>query len=185
MTDLNNISSRESIIDNFKPSGVGIEVGVQEGVFANYILKKCPNLKLYLLDCWQMQDQNVYFDISNVDNNDQAQCLLKTIINNADYFDRVRIIKEFSDQAVEFFNNNFFDFIYIDANHSYESVKNDLIKWFPKLKSGGLFAGHDYVNGWHGQNLFGVQQAVDEFASEYNLKLYSTKENWKNWFIIK
>jgi Methyltransferase domain len=44
----------------------------------------------------------------------------------------------------------------LDANHSYESVKEDIEAWFPKVKKGGLFAGHDYIH-WAG-----VKKVVDE-----------------------
>tara|TARA_R110000868_G_scaffold18657_3_gene81656 strand:+ start:138 stop:2372 length:2235 start_codon:yes stop_codon:yes gene_type:complete len=51
------------------------------------------------------------------------------------------------------------DFIFIDAAHDYDSVVKDLATWWPKLKPGGIFAGHDYP--WHE-----VKKAVDEHAAE-------------------
>lgn len=189
MIDLENISSRDELIKIFKPSGNGIEVGVQQGIFAKHILENCQDLKLYLLDCWDEQSNSEYQDISNVNNNIQAEYMINTIHNTLKSFKNVRIIKGYSDEFVDFFKDDFFDFIYIDANHSYKPVKNDLIKWFPKLKKNGLFSGHDYLNGndgWY-PTVFGVKQAVDEFALENNLKVYSTKEElpWKSWFLIK
>jgi hypothetical protein len=60
-----------------------------------------------------------------------------------------------------------FDFIYIDANHSYEEVREDLRLWFPKVKLGGIIGGHDY-----GFSAFpGVKQAVDEFCAKHRVKL--------------
>ena len=51
MIDHKNISSREDLIKNFNPKGLGIEVGVYMGEFSKYILDTCPDLNLILLDC--------------------------------------------------------------------------------------------------------------------------------------
>lgn len=187
MIDLNNISSREELVKIFKPSGNAIEIGVQQGVFAKHIIENCSNLKLYLLDCWNQQSNSVYQDKCNLDNNIQAQFLINTISNISNSFNNIRIIKGYSDEFVDSFKDNFFDFIYIDANHAYESVRNDLIKWFPKVKKGGLFSGHDYLDATNENAIFGVKSAVNRFALENNLKVYSTQEphDYKTWFIIK
>ena len=197
---LDNISSREKLIEIFQPSGNGIEVGVYKGEFSNAILKTCPDLNLYLLDCWQAQDPSLYHDILNASDAEMAENLISTINNNKNYFNRLKIIKDFSDNAVKFFEDNFFDFIYIDANHSYEMAKKDISLWYPKLKKGGLFAGHDYLNKvLHMKTInklnyeqteaytYQVKLAVDEFAEEKKIKVYSTNEEhlFKTWFILK
>jgi hypothetical protein len=186
--DLENIPNRDELIKILKPSGKGIEIGVQQGVFAKHILENCTNLELYLLDCWQNQKDSEYHDIANVDNQRQAEFMKNTISNVSNFFHNVKIIKGYSDQCVNFFEDNFFDFIYIDANHSYEAMKNDINKWFPKIKKGGLFAGHDYLDAPnHEFGVFGVKSAVDEFALQNNLKVYPTQEphDFKSWFIIR
>jgi predicted O-methyltransferase YrrM len=66
------------------------------------------------------------------------------------------------------FSDEYFDFIYIDGNHSYDAVKDDLTKWYPKLKKGGLIAGDDYSKLAEEKLFnynFGVKRAVDEFAT--------------------
>jgi hypothetical protein len=55
--------------------------------------------------------------------------------------------------------------IFIDGDHDYNAVKNDLINYYPKLKKGGIFAGHDYTEDC------GVATAVDEFSEENKLEL--------------
>lgn len=71
-----------------------------------------------------------------------------------------------SDEAVNQFPNNYFDFIYIDANHSYEGCKNDLELWWPKLKSNGLMAGDDFTNLTTKTTSYGVEKAVTEFFKD-------------------
>ena len=187
MLNLENISCRDDLIKIFKLTGNGIEIGVKEGVFSKHILENSNNLNLYLLDCWDNQPDLKYHDVSNVDNQTQVQFMKNTISNVSKFFHNVKIIKGYSDEFVNFFEDNFFDFIYIDANHSYEAVKNDINKWFPKIKKGGLFAGHDYLDAVNSNGVFGVKSAVDEFALQNNLKVYSTKEphEYKSWFILK
>lgn len=63
-----------------------------------------------------------------------------------------------SEEAGRALDSQTYDLIFIDADHSYESVRDDIQRWWPKLRSGGVFCGHDY-----GHSAYpGVQQAFDE-----------------------
>ena len=90
--------------------------------------------------------------------------------------------------------DNTLDFCYIDADHSYDSVKNDLDIWLPKIKINGIICGHDYIeDGLHydqndGKLIgdFGVQKAVKEFAARDNWDVYVTEsEDYPSWFAFK
>ncbi len=70
-----------------------------------------------------------------------------------------------SENAVVQFADSSLDFVFIDGNHTYPAVKNDIKLWTPKIRSGGILSGDDY-NTWEG-----VPQAVNEFIKETNLKL--------------
>jgi len=128
------------------------------------------------------------------------------------YENRAFMIRALSNQVLDLFEDESLDFIYIDGNHTYNSVKEDMELWFPKLKKGGLFAGHDYLrmdwentpfseNGidkhmWMHSNdnlegeaqyagLFGVNSAVDEFCRNRNIKFHLTKEWTATWLFFK
>jgi SAM-dependent methyltransferase len=166
--------------NNFK---ICAEIGVQSGEFSEKLLKSKVLNKLYLIDCWTYQYN--YIDIANIED-EQQKILYEYVLKKFEGEPRVSIIKKFSNQACNLFENDSFDFIYIDADHSYEAVKNDINIWYDKLKDGGILAGHDYVNGLLPEGEFGVKQAVDEFVKEYNKTLYLTNEdNWKSWYFRK
>lgn len=82
---------------------------------------------------------------------------------NKFYNNKINIIRNFSHIASELFPDNYFDFIYIDADHSYAGIKRDLNCWWPKLKLGGIIGMHDYENVFHSNVDFGVVRYVTEF----------------------
>tara|TARA_Y100000389_G_scaffold181177_1_gene196567 strand:- start:1164 stop:1733 length:570 start_codon:yes stop_codon:yes gene_type:complete len=79
---------------------------------------------------------------------------------NTRYFDNIIYHQDYSHNVVDKFEDNSIDFIYIDAEHTYESVKRDLELYLPKLKRGGTIGGHDYHEVWPG-----VCKAIDEKLS--------------------
>ena len=75
--------------------------------------------------------------------------------------------------------DGFFDFVFIDANHSYEAVREDVAAWAPKVRSGGIVSGHDYYPG-KSYKQCGVIQAVDEYVAAHHHKLYTTPYDGNN-----
>jgi hypothetical protein len=94
-----------------------------------------------------------------------------------------------SDEAAREIPDGTLDFVYLDARHDYESVKEDIALWYPKVKAGGVLAGHDYMDQeMIGDTMFGVKRAVDEFvAREHIAKLWVTLREpiYKSWMIVK
>lgn len=163
---------------------IGCEIGVYKGDFSIKILEKTNLSHLYLIDPWKHID--TYNDVSNHDNY-EFELLYQEVKNKVSkYDDRVSIIRELSENAVNNFKDNSLDFIYLDADHSYEASKKDIEMWYNKVKPGGIFSGHDYLNGSLPQGEFGVKRAIDDFTQKNNLELNITGEDeWKSWFIIK
>jgi hypothetical protein len=91
--------------------------------------------------------------------------------------DKIRLIQETSQTAHCRFDDGFFDFIFIDANHEYVSVALDLRIWFPKLKTGGVIGGHDYAPNQWGE-FPGVKKAVDEFFGPRKLRVALSRSSW-------
>ena len=81
--------------------------------------------------------------------------------NTRHFKDKIHLYKDFSYNMVDKFENESFDFIYIDARHEYENVKLDLMDYLPKVKKGGSIGGHDYS-----KEFSGVQRAVNEMCND-------------------
>ena len=88
------------------------------------------------------------------------------------FFPQFRILKTESEKAAalfppKYFPDGYFDFIYIDADHTYEAVKKDIHAWYRLLKIGGYMGGHDYGFPEVAVKHNGVKKAVDEIFSFY------------------
>ncbi len=132
-------------------NGKIIEIGSFEGLSLSYI-------------------KNTIITNNNTIYSVEKNCRSKLIENTKKW--NVELICKDSYQASLMFPDNFFDLIYIDANHSYEEVKKDIINWLPKLKNTGTIAGHDYDNHW-----VGVKKAVNEMFKN-RFSLYG-----RNWWV--
>lgn len=98
----------------------------------------------------------------------------------------VKICRQYTFEAVKHFPDEYFDLIYIDADHTYEGCLRDIMDWFPKVKKGKFLTGDDYfINGMVPKTgvRFGVVEAVKEFVKDSNLKVYGMP--LFGWAIIK
>jgi len=161
---------------------VGVEVGVWKGSNAYDMISFLPIKKLYLIDPYKHYDNYDDYKEDDMDNMyDRVKEKFKP------FGDKVKLIRKMSIDAVEDIPDGC-DFIYIDANHSYEFVKKDLKLFYPKVKKGGIFCGHDYNYIRHP----GVTKAVNEFSEEIDNKVYSMVESIdsrglevSDWWMIK
>jgi len=136
---------------------IGIEIGVDRGAFSAHLLRYSRLYTLYGVDGWWRHP----------DRKKDAEQALKL------FNERSRLIVGSSPEVTSQFQDNFFDFIYIDGNHHRAPVKADLNGWWNKAKGGSCIAGHDYVVA----KGCGVMQSVNEFAKEHNLLIYTTRES--------
>jgi hypothetical protein len=163
--------TRNELLSLVPKNGVIAELGVFKGDFSKKIYEICQPSKLILIDIWS-GEKNYSGDVDgNFPNNTKEyftgnQLFEMTQEVVKDFSCEVHLIRN-STSIMSNFPNDYFDMIYIDADHSYEGVKKDLQLSFSKIKNGGFIMGHDY-----GQNMektknvynFGVKKAVDEFC---------------------
>lgn len=151
----------------------GAEVGVAEGRFS-LTLMGWGFKKLYLVDIWKHMpiagdggSPQEWHDKNYKEAKERMQPFGK----------KVTFLKGESNKMVDKVKDDSLGFVYLDGNHSYEGVKEDLNLWLPKVKSGGVVAGHDY------NHLYGVMQAVNEFAGDkVNVLPEKSIDNQGFWF---
>lgn len=171
------VNSREEYLKEvFKIIGVNcdtIELGVLNGDFSQMILDNLKPDRLYLIDPFEINEQKYEGGLSTAYSTENDY---HSVLTRFEDDERVVVNKSYSYDAVKGCKR-IFDFIYIDACHLYECVKQDLNDWFPKLKKGGLMCGHDYTDAYG----FGVIQAVDEFCKEHNFEMIIYNNNGSDW----
>ena len=184
-----NLKTRDNfpeLLNKLNLKGIGVEVGVQEGCFSEIILSKSKLKRLYSVDPWLEFKSLEYKDIANVSQELQDYRYIKTIMRLNKFGIRSVCLRMFSKEASKLFKEQSLDFVYIDANHSYEGCLEDIKFWWSKVKKGGVLAGHDYLNATNKYGLFRVKKAVNDFARKNNLTVQTTTDDFpKSWYILK
>lgn len=155
----------------------GVELGVWEGATFRYLVQNCPNLHLIGVDLYAPQPENTGPEKWTPGENGHRWDH-ETYYNNLlrfckQYPDRAGIIKDYTTSAATHFEEESLDFVFIDADHSYEGVKNDIEAWESKVKSGGYVIGHDI-------HFDSVNKAVTE---KYG-NTYRTADDFL-WYVVK
>lgn len=154
----------------------GCELGVAYGGQSRYLLEHTGVARVYSVDPYHHFPASEWNDGGNFNQNTLDVMFLKVAHMLRTFGPRSHLIRDTSSNAASLFQNEELDFVYIDANHEYSHVLQDLSLWYPKVRSGGLVAGDDYIV-W-GQS---VPQAVYRFTKQHGI-VYQTRGN-KWWFI--
>jgi hypothetical protein len=154
------IKRGEYVSSLIKPGDIGAEIGVCQGTFAYYVLLKRQPAKLYLIDPWEYGLQSDIEINPNAEKQIVRDNQYKTVCEYFSSYENIEIIRMKSEDAVNMFENNYFDYVYIDGEHSYTAVTRDLTNYFPKVKIGGYLIGDDY--GWTG-----IKPAVQDFLKKH------------------
>lgn len=138
---------------------VGTEVGVWRGETSEYLLRSLPELHLHMVDLWSTYPPSATASCLKQANQQAFDQARQQAVQATEFAaDRRTVHRMDSLQAAAFFDDESLNFIFIDAEHGYESVVADITAWWPKLKPGGILFGHDYRH----PRFPGVQQAFDQ-----------------------
>jgi len=170
-----------AIIERFPKNDkiIGAEVGVWMGKTSQKLLEHFPNLFLYMIDRWCVPPKgdsyyNGSTEMVRSSMKEWQSVHAKAVRVVSPYRGRYKIMKTTTLEAASHIKDKSLDFVFIDADHSYEGVTGDIKAWLPKVKAGGLLCGHDYEN----ENTKGeVKRAVHELLGDKIELSYN-----KTWF---
>ena len=184
LTDLKTRYDIGYVLDSMGLNNEGVEVGVAFGENAEIILNTCSLKRLYLVDNWDYvpnENPKGYADAIK----DWQGCYDYCYNKISKFDDRAVMVKNTSAQASKAFKYNSLDFVYIDANHMSPYIDNDLQAWYSKVKTGGIFGGHDYHLVERPDYKCDVKTAVDNFFKDKDYQILITEDADPSWYIIK
>lgn len=186
---------REQLLTTIKHQlgdiNIALEIGVWRGSYSRSIIKNLQPTTFYGVDPYDIYEG--YTDKPNLlefQNNRSLEELYNRVMKTFKTFNtelshtNSKIIREMGTNYAPTFADNTIDFVYLDSDHKYESVKSEINAWYPKVKVGGILAGHDYIARSHIEE-FGVIPAVTEFIERENLTLHTTDEEFSSWWVTK
>lgn len=154
MRDQHSTEGLLEMINELPNKGTMVEIGTFTGestvLFGDHF-KKVIGIDPMMED-YDGQDPTSKFNFNQV---------LDMFVERTKGYDNIQLITKTSDDAVLDFNDESFDFVYIDGIHQYENVKQDIINYLPKVKKGGVIGGHDFGPTWPG-----IEKAVTEIFGQ-------------------
>jgi hypothetical protein len=180
---------RNDLPELFKDLGFkrGVEIGVYKAEYTEVLAKS--GLEIYGVDPWKLYDD---YDNSRGqrrldDQYAHSQRVLAPYPN-------VKLIRKTSAEAVEDFEDESLDFVYIDGNHWFQYVSEDICKWTKKIKPGGIICGHDYIYTFSKSKAGSchVHYVVDAYTAAMNIKDWwvlgrkdyvdgEIRDKWRSW----
>lgn len=183
---------RNDLPEFFKEQGfkVGVEIGVYRGEYAEVLAKS--GMKLYGVDPWLAYADYPYYNYKNEQWREDEN-YAETVKRIAPY-PNYQLIRNTSLGALQYFEDESLDFCYIDGNHSFKYVVEDICGWIKKVKKGGYVCGHDYF--WGNKEKFHVRYAVDAYVEAHGIKNLwilgrkkadkgEIRDSWRSWIFKK
>lgn len=170
----------------------GAEIGVEQGEYAEILLKSNPKLFLYSVDAWKAYKG--YRDHTRQEKLDGFFEITKERLKP--FFNRMKGYRSFSMDAVKKIDDEFLDFVYIDANHDFINVTQDIFYWSKKVRKGGIISGHDYVKRKNEAAHVHVRQVLSGYTDAYNIRPWfvlgseakipgQIRDDTRSWFWVK
>ncbi len=142
---------------------VGAEIGVEKGKFSEVFCK--AGLKIYSIDPWR-----IYSDYNNPRGQARLDFQYEHTKRVLDKYPNCTIIRKTSMEALEDFEDESLDFVYIDGNHLFRYIAEDIYEWSKKVRKGGIISGHDYIEANSSWSPCHVKYVVNAYVSSFKIK---------------
>lgn len=168
--DQRSYEARMKLLKRLPKGSTGAEIGTYMGAFASQIVEHVQPKTLYLIDPWiaQFSEDQVgsWYETVEQDYMDSVHDMVKQRFSDLNGPTDIIILRDYSSSALATLPDGCLDWCYIDGDHAYPAVRNDLELGFAKVRSGGFISGddHEIVDQWWKDN---VVRAVREFVDAY------------------
>lgn len=152
---------------------VGAEIGVRDGSYSEILMQANPDLTLYGIDPYE--PHKGYRDHVR---KSTFEAFEKEAHDKLDKYASYTFVRDYSDTAASRFEDGSLDFVYIDGDHEFYQVINDVHKWLPKIRKGGIISGDDYFK-HKGNARIHVYQAINGYTDAWGIRpwfVLGTKE---------
>jgi predicted O-methyltransferase YrrM len=155
----NHQNAYDFLLDKIPSGGTFVELGAWLGKSSSYLCDKATGQQIIIIDSFKGTQEYIdsYYNLA------KTADIYELFVENMGSR-KYKAIKATSKAASRKFKDESLDVVFIDLNHSYESVKEDIALWLPKVKKGGYLAGDDYHENWPG-----VIQAVNEMLNGFTV----------------
>lgn len=149
------------------------EIGVERGLYTEVLCRQNTEATVYAIDAWRP-----YPGYREHVTAEKLERFYGEAVERVRPY-RCEVLRGWSERVVQDFAPQSLDAVYIDGNHQFSHVVADITAWAPKVKPGGIVAGHDFGRTSVGQ----VQQAVDGWCAEHGLDYYVlTGDKSPSWY---
>lgn len=165
---------------------LGAEIGVSQGWTSEHLLHEFPSLCLWMIDFWDSSPIESEYaksgdSMAKLTGIEQAAKMKRATDRTEFASERRRIIKADSVEAAKGVPDGWLDWCFVDGDHTLDGVRRDLTAWAPKVRTGGLLIGHDFLHPRDKRGLWGVERAWREFCSAKTPELFGNEKATMCW----
>ncbi len=177
------LEDRRKLLARLPRNAIGAEIGVWKGDFSRQLVAETQPRELHLIDPWKFRGEfpkRLYGGRGAGSQTDMDR-IHDEVKRHFERNSSVIIQRGTSGEVLGRMEDGYFDWIYIDGDHSYEGVMTDLELGQQKVRPGGILAGDDLY--WGAADRMPVKRALEDFVRERNLA--SGLEIWGSQFVVQ